>query len=515
MKNRLLVAFVAAALGVSPLQAQDAGRAPLSRALQEAARAEGIEIAVAPHLADDPVSRSARGGIEHLLAGYNFASIRGGDGRLQRIVVSGRNGDGASAPERTAESAPRAELLNLRPAPARLPEKFKHLSAGAVYAIDLPSARLKAMKKGERIALSLPDGQFSAVHDNRFEHDNGDVTWVGRLDGQGDDYRVIVTLGQAGAIGRIVTPNGAYNLELEEGAEWLVDIDASGLAHGGSEDDGLDGGMAVGQESPMAGGSARTPSARISTPRAATSAGTATSAFSGPTIDLMILYTPGMGAKAGFDTRLNYIVAVANQGYIDSGINLRLRTVAKRLVNYADANANQTALNELTNGQGAFASVPAWRQQYGADLVALLRPFNYAKQGNCGQAWVNGAAGSALNPALGFSVVGDGSDAATRYYCTDYSLAHELGHNLGSVHDRAHASFPGKHAYSYGYGVYGKFGTVMSYINPVVGKFSNPNLSCSGEPCGKPENAADSAYNALSINSTAAEIAGFMMQTAQ
>lgn len=514
MNARLLIALVAATLGVAAptLNAREAKQVSLAQALQEAARTRGAEATVAPEVAEDAISAAARGSLDALLAGYNFVSIRSDDGRLERVSVSGRNGDGALS-NAAGESAAAPELLEFLPAPAQLPEKFEHLNAGSVHAVEVPSARLRNAKKGERVALSLPNGRFVAVHDNRFEHDNGDVTWVGYLDGHGDDYRVIVTLGDTGAIGRIVTPDGAYNLEQEAGAEWLVDIEASGLTHGGAEDDGLDGSV-LAQNLPSDGAVARATTSRTTTVTTVSRAPTPV-AGTPSTIDLMILYTPGMRAKAGFDTRLNYVVSVANQAYIDSGVNLKLRAVAKQFVNYTDANANQTALNDLTNGQGAFASVATWRRQYGADLVALIRPFDYARQGNCGQAWVNGAAGGTLTSSLAFSVIGDGSDTASRTYCTDYSLAHELGHNMGSVHDRGHASFPGKFAYSYGYGVYGKFGTVMSYINPAVGKFSNPNLSCSGEPCGKPEAAADAANNALSINATAATVAGFMTQTVQ
>ena len=95
--------------------------------------------------------------------------------------------------------------------------------------------------------------------------------------------------------------------------------------------------------------------------------------------------------------------------------------------------------------------------------------------------------------------------AGSRYYCDDFALAHELGHTMGSQHDRANATFQGAYPYSYGYGSSGMFGTIMSYINPRVGKFSNPNISCSGSPCG----IADSADNARSLNNTRATVASF------
>ena len=71
-------------------------------------------------------------------------------------------------------------------------------------------------------------------------------------------------------------------------------------------------------------------------------------------------------------------------------------------------------------------------------------------------------------------------------YCESLSLAHELGHLLGAVHDKDNAPFTGVFSYSYGKGIPGVFGTVMSYIQPRVALFSSPQLTCSpdGQPCG-------------------------------
>lgn len=178
-------------------------------------------------------------------------------------------------------------------------------------------------------------------------------------------------------------------------------------------------------------------------------------------------------------------------------------------VNYSDTIDNSTALNALTYGSDSgLASVKTMRDQYGADLVALLRPFSNANHGSCGVAWVNGYNGQPVSSGKesGYTIVSDGKDVGgSGYYCLDLTLTHELGHNMGSVHDRANSSFQGVFPYSYGYGQGGTFGTVMSYINPRIGKFSNPNITCAnGKACGTADD-----DNARSLNNTRADVANF------
>jgi len=87
-------------------------------------------------------------------------------------------------------------------------------------------------------------------------------------------------------------------------------------------------------------------------------------------------------------------------------------------------------------------------------------------------------------PSLMFSSINDGQHG--RHYCESLTLGHELGHNLGAAHDKANSSFAGVFDYSYGKGVSGQFGTVMSYIQPKVALLSSPQLSCTANkaPCG-------------------------------
>jgi hypothetical protein len=177
-------------------------------------------------------------------------------------------------------------------------------------------------------------------------------------------------------------------------------------------------------------------------------------------------------------------------------------------------NANSQALNDLANDRGAFAGTASLRNQYGADLVMLLRPLYAKSAGGCGTAYVGFANGGDGFSNSGYSVVGDGysKDALSNYYCRTSTFAHELGHNLGNAHDREYSGFQGAFSYSYAWGINGKFGTIMSYYDPSVLLFSTPNLNtqCAGTPCGFAEGKAHSSDQAKTINFTAPSVANYM-----
>ena len=386
--------------------------------------------------------------------------------------------------------------------------------------------------------FSLPRGvSYELTFDNRLDHPSGNVTWIGALKGYGDDYRAVITFGDGGVSGRIMTPDGEFLVETDAHGEWLVDVQAAGLTpEGPGEDDAL---IPVLEEThkrlPKNGpGASDLPEDDSFSDKPVAKKDSLaqflyseegdqqiTAADSTPTtIDVMILYTPGLASRlgSGLSARLDQLVALSNQAYRDSGIYIDLRLVHTQQVNYSDTTTNDTALNALTQGSDpALTDVVSLRNTYGADLVSLIRPFNInASGGSCGVAWVNGYNGQSISlfANYGYSVISDGRDVnGSNYYCLDLTFAHELGHNMGSVHDRANSSFQGAYPYSYGYGVSGTFGTVMSYINPRIAKFSNPGITCAGGiACGISETTANSANNALSLNNTRQAIANFRAQ---
>lgn len=227
----------------------------------------------------------------------------------------------------------------------------------------------------------------------------------------------------------------------------------------------------------------------------------------GSVFDVLALYTNGFAEAYPGDeliAQISYLAGVANTSYANSEVALTARVVGLKEVDYTDDGNTEDAVNDLTNGKGVFSGVAALRNQLGADLVVLLRVYKESNDA-CGRGWQMISLSSSFEK-WAFSVVHAGRfNYGSGYrYCTDQTLAHEMGHNMGCDHDAIYAT-GAVFKYSYGYCFY-PYKSVMAYCGGEtrVSHFSNPNVSYGGIATG-----AEDANNALSINNVKLTVSQF------
>lgn len=214
------------------------------------------------------------------------------------------------------------------------------------------------------------------------------------------------------------------------------------------------------------------------------------------TIDLLFLYTPAAlaaeGSVAGIQRRIDAMLASANRVFDNSLTGVRINLVHV-------AQANQPETGDMLAAYAAFrnlSEVQALRENYKADIVFLM--VEQETLGFLGLADTTVPTGDARS-----------AFAAVRRLDPSYRedmgviLAHEIGHLLGSAHDREHSytadliPIPGVHPYSYGHRFEANgitFRDIMSYDPGVLlPYFSNPRLTYAGQPIGSPAGQPDEA----------------------
>ena len=380
-----------------------------------------------------------------------------------------------------------------------------------------------------RLSLTGPDGvPIGLEYVRHIEHPDGNWSWVGR-NPESPGQSAVITFGPDAVFGTVPQGRGrpALRLTTADGAGWAVTADPRELAkvrNAATHPAGPD--FLV----PPKLASASLPSSSGHASMVIESAASASQTV----VDVLIGYTDGFAASRGgtsaATTRLHNLVDITNQAYANSQVNAQLRLVHSMPVSYPDATANKIALEELTGFRApstrttpapAFNALRSARDQYGADLVVLVRQFQDPENEGCGIAWLIGGNRSGIKAGdefFGYSVVSDGQDRGSdgkTYFCRDVTFAHEIAHNMGSAHDEANSKKDdgtlsyGAFAYSFGYSAPSAFFTIMAYGDRTTQReyavFSNPRIASCGAPCG----VADKADNARSLNETVGTIAQF------
>lgn len=242
---------------------------------------------------------------------------------------------------------------------------------------------------------------------------------------------------------------------------------------------------------------ADSPIAELETDSAESSSADSTVSAEGTaTIDVMVVYSVeaknAAGGESSIISRINNAISLANQGYLNSQVPQQLNLVHVYELPGSESSDFNENLNRITYGSSGWGNVHTLRDQYGADMVAML---TNASQ-YCGLGW--------LGPNSGYLY------SVTKWSCiSGHSFTHELGHNMGSHHDRGNAGSGAVYPYSYGWRFYGtnnaQYRTIMAYSpGSRINYLSNPRINYQGTPTGI-ENSED---NARSITNTSGTVSG-------
>ena len=239
------------------------------------------------------------------------------------------------------------------------------------------------------------------------------------------------------------------------------------------------------------------------------------------TVDLLVLYTKDAQALPNgrdMNARIASYIEYANNAYKKSNVNLRLRLVNAQPLTWA---SYPTISDKDLSAFAADPRVQQLRETYGADVVQLISRTQVGQgYGVCGIGYVLSGpknSGTFQNGAWASAYGITGVD------CSLSTMAHEIGHNMGLRHSYeqdqtegyytylARGIHQGTYEWGRGYGVQGRFSTIMAYpqvFNASVQAplFSTPNVvdtTCANQACGR----ASFADAARALNDMAAQIA--------
>lgn len=345
--------------------------------------------------------------------------------------------------------------------------------------------------EGASLTFNLFNDAVYEFEETRAEYlaDGKSFLWLGR-NAEDRLARATLVVREGRVVGNVVTPNGDF-YRIRAAGEGMHVIRQ--VVYQGSP--------AVDDAVPLPKSEMPQAAALQMTPRAAEQ--------SAPIIDLMVVYTSAAlqaaGGVVGIESEIQLAVAEINQGYVNSAVQMEVRLVHTAEVDYDEQVDLLTSLTRLqSTSDGHLDEVHSLRDQYGADVVALLINGPGSGGGTIGIAYIMSSPGSYF-ASWAFSVTE--VNFATG---PTYTLAHETGHNLGCDHDRENSAGGGAYSYSRGYQQPtspNQFRTIMSYnctsVNcPVINHWSNPDVTYLDKPTGIPSHQENSADNRLTLNNT-------------
>jgi hypothetical protein len=388
-----------------------------------------------------------------------------------------------SAPDTVVQQSQRPELAVVRQRPVAI--NFQQLDPGSGTAAT-------------QISVELFDGLTVTLDLERVERRGPDnFSWFGSVQGYAQSHAILTVINGnlAGSIElgpNVPASGGSYQVQPNgNGQHALRQVDQSAFPPDHPPSGAPVAPSLYGKSTQ--GGADTSGSSQL--------AATGTTADSGATIDVMIVYSNQTALAAGtaIGAQIQQAIDTTNAVYANSGIATRLNLVHYQQVSYNESGDFPTDLNWLTSN----AAVGTLRNTYSADLVSML----VEETQYCGYGWIGPAANYA------FSVINRGCASG------NYSFPHELGHNFGTRHDTY--VDPTTTPYAYGHGwvdTIEGWRDVMAYNNAcaAVGKnctripyLSNPNMTYGSPP--DPLGTTTTADNARVHNQNALTVANFRL----
>ena len=401
-----------------------------------------------------------------------------------------------------------------------------------IIRFDGLSPDVMRMSPGDTVALNFGPG-YVAELDRMATQSMGAQVWVGRLEGGSLLDRILITETNGHAFGRIVTEDGIWHIIPEGNGHRIMQMPASARPRMSANDMMIPDPLVL---------------ARLAEAGELEFSGEIAEAVpvgSNGIIDIAVFYSQSMTAHWGLATggRIQYLMAVLDQALVDSDTGLRARLVHLDSVNLTTDDADQgITLNNLSGNPNGnqpetqdLSALRAAGVTYGADLVGIVQRA-LPNQVSCGVAWTNGANGT-IGPQdvpFGYSVSADWLTPDQSSICGPATFAHEIGHNMGFVHnvEQEGQVGGGVRSFAHGHRVDCHFGTIMAYTstnqqiqqcpqgspNGIGGEttvffFSNPEiLRCppnGNSACGRPFNDADPADAARAAREESRNVVNF------